>query len=412
MTGPASPHRVAIVGGGPAGLIAAEVLGAEGVKVDVYDRMPTVGRKFLMAGRGGLNLTHSEPFEAFLSRYGAAAAHLRPILEAFPSEKLIQWAEGLGEPTFVGSSGRVFPKSMKASPLLRAWLTRLRSYGVEFHLRHEWRGWDDAGALLFRAPDVDDIRVQADATVLALGGASWPKLGSDGGWMEILARQHVELVPLAPSNCGFAIAWSEIFRTRFAGQPLKNIALTFGGRTVRGECVVTHYGIEGGAIYALSSPLRDAVAAHGPVQLVLDLRPDLSLPQLAAKLSRARKGESLANVLRKAGLSPLEVNLLREGYGADLTNDATTLAEHIKSVPLTLLAPQSITRAISTAGGVAWSAVDDNLMLHGLPGTFVAGEMLDWEAPTGGYLLQACFATGATAAQGVLRRLGGTVFIP
>jgi uncharacterized flavoprotein (TIGR03862 family) len=398
---PAAPRRAAIVGGGPAGLMAAETLGAAGVSVDVYDRMPTVGRKFLMAGRGGLNLTHSEPFETFVSRYGAAAARLRPILEAFPPAKLIEWAEGLGEPTFIGSSGRVFPKSMKASPLLRAWLKRLRSYGVQFHLRQEWRGWDDAGTLLFRGPDGADIRVRADATILALGGASWPKLGSDGGWTKLLRSENVDITPLAPSNCGFTIPWSDMVRRRFAGQPLKHIALSLGGRTVRGDCVITEYGIEGGAVYALSASLRDAIAASGPAKLVIDLRPDIRMAELAKRLERPTAGQSLANFLRKAvNLSPLETNLLREAYGIELPADAAILAKRIKSLPLTLTAPQAITRAISTAGGVAWSAVDEHLMLRARPGTFVAGEMIDWEAPTGGYLLQACFATGVAAAHG------------
>jgi uncharacterized flavoprotein (TIGR03862 family) len=400
----APPRTVAIIGGGPAGLMAAEVLGAAGVRVDVYDRMPTVGRKFLMAGRGGLNLTHSEPFETFLSRYGAAAEHLRPILQAFAPARLIQWAEELGEPTFVGSSGRVFPKSMKASPLLRAWLARFRSYDVQFHLRHGWCGWDGAGALIFRRSNDQDLRVTADTTIFALGGASWPKLGSDGGWVEILAREQVTLAPLAPSNCGFTIPWSDMIRRRFAGQPLKHVALSFGGRTVRGDCIITEYGIEGGAVYALSASLRDAIAATGPVKLVIDLRPDIPLTELTKKLERPKSGQSLANFLRKVvNLSKLETNLLREAYGIELPTDAATLAKRIKSVPLTLTAPQSIGRAISTAGGVAWSAVNDDLMLRVRPGTFVAGEMLDWEAPTGGYLLQACFATGVAAARGVLQ---------
>lgn len=388
--------------------MAAEILGAAGVKVSVCDRMPTAGRKFLMAGRGGLNLTHSEAFDSFLKRYGAASARLRPILKAFPPAKTIAWAEGLGQPTFVGSSGRVFPKAMKASPLLRAWLERLRGFGVQFYPRYEWRGWDDAGALLFRNP-AGNLRTRADATILALGGASWPKLGSNGGWAEILAREHIELTPFAPSNCGFTVAWSEVFRTRFAGQPLKNVVLSFGRQSARGDCMIAGYGMEGGAIYAISAALRDAVAHAKSARLTVDLRPDLSANQIAEKLKRTRKGESLANVLRKTGLSPLEINLLREAFGATLSNDADTLAKHIKALPLNLLAPQSLTRAISTAGGVAWSAVDNDLMLLNRPGVFVAGEMLDWEAPTGGYLLQACFATGAAAANGALRQFGASV---
>jgi len=401
---PAPPRRVAIIGGGPAGLMAAETLGAAGVAVDVYDRMPTVGRKFLMAGRGGLNLTHSEPLETFLSRYGAAGARLRPILEAFPPVKLIQWAEGLGEPTFVGSSGRVFPKSMKASPLLRAWIARLHAYGVQLHLRHEWRGWDETGALVFHSPEASDIRVRADATVLALGGASWPKLGSDGGWADILARKGVAHSPLVPSNCGFTVPWSDMIRRRFAGQPLKHIALSFGGRTVRGDCIITEYGIEGGAVYALSASLRDAIGTSGPAKLVIDLRPDIKMAELVKKLERQKRGQALCNFLRKAvNLSKLETNLLREAYGIELPTDAAILAKRIKSLPLTLTAPQTVARAISTAGGVPFSALDHDLTLRAMPGVFVAGEMIDWEAPTGGYLLQACFATGAAAARGVLQ---------
>jgi uncharacterized flavoprotein (TIGR03862 family) len=294
---------------------------------------------------------------------------------------------------------------MKASPLLRLWLARLRNYGVRFHLRHEWRGWNETGALLFRDSETQELRVQADSTILALGGASWPKLGSDGGWVNILAEERIELAPLVPSNCNFTLAWSEVFRTRFAGQPLKNIALRFRGAIARGDCVITDYGIEGGAIYTLSPQLRDEIATSGPVRLYVDLRPDMSPAQLGKKLPRARKGESLANTLRKTGLSPLEVNLLREAFGGGLSADPNALAACIKSLPLTLLGPQSMSRAISTAGGVAFSALDDDLMLRARPSTFVAGEMLDWEAPTGGYLLQACFATGVAAAHGVLRYL-------
>jgi hypothetical protein len=395
--------NAAVIGGGPAGLMAAEVLSANGIAVHVFERMPTMGRKFLIAGRGGLNLTHSEPFEAFVSHYGEASARLRPILEAFPPSKLIAWAHGLGQETFVGSSGRVFPKAMKASPLLRAWLARLRAQNVEFHMRHEWRGWDETGALLFRLPGGTLTRHHSDATVLALSGGSWPKLGSDGAWMDILACKGVALHPLRPANCGFTIAWSDVFRTRFAGQPLKNVTLSFGTRTVRGECVVTDYGIEGGAVYALSAALRDAIAAEGSARLTIDLRPDISLSQLAKRLARPRGKQSLANYLRKAvNLSPMEINLLRESKDANL-NDAS-LPPLIKSLPLTLTGTQGLARAISTAGGVPFSAVDDSLMLRALPGVFAAGEMLDWEAPTGGYLLQACFATGAAAAKGVLAR--------
>ena len=391
--------NVAVIGGGPAGLMAAEVLSAGGARVTVYEAMPTLGRKLLMAGRGGLNLTHSEPFEAFVARYGAAAGRLRPMLEAFPPSALAAWAEGLGQPTFVGSSGRVFPKALKASPLLRAWLARLAGQGVAFRARRRWLGWDDAGVLAFEGETV-----RPDATILALGGASWARLGSDGGWAGILAAKGVEVAPFAPANCGFAVAWSEVFKSRFAGAPLKTIALSFAGRTVRGEAMVAAYGLEGGAVYALSAPLRDAIAAEGLAVLTLDLRPDLTAESLASRLAKVPAGQSAANALRKAGLSPLEVNLMREGHGLDLAGDAATTAARIKSVPIALTAAQPIDRAISTAGGVAFSAVDDSLMLKALPGVHVAGEMLDWEAPTGGYLLQACFATGAAAARAVLAR--------
>lgn len=396
---------VAIIGGGPAGLMAAEIVSAAGIPVRIYDRMPNVGRKFLLAGRGGLNLTHSEDFESFVSRYGAATQFLRPILEAFPPAALIAWAHGLGQETFVGTSGRVFPKAMKASPLLRAWLARLRTQGVSFHLRHKWRGWDESGALMFRN-ESGIAKVHADAVVLALGGASWPKLGSDGGWVDILRAKGVAVNTLEPANCGFTVKWSAIFRDRFAGQPLKNVSLSIGGRTVRGECLVTDYGIEGGAIYALSAQLREMIAATGSAVLTIDLRPDIPVSQLQQKLERPRGKESLTNFLRKAlNLSPLEINLLREAHGMNLGSDTERLARNLKSVPLTLTKPQGLARAISTAGGIAFSALDENLMLRTLPGIFAGGEMLDFEAPTGGYLLQGAFATGVCAGRGALQFL-------
>jgi uncharacterized flavoprotein (TIGR03862 family) len=391
---------VAVIGGGPAGLMAAEVLSAAGLRVTVHERMPSFGRKLLMAGRGGLNLTHAEPFERFKTRYGAAGARLGPLLDAFPPQALVAWAEGLGQATFTGSSGRVFPRAMKASPLLRAWLRRLSERGVRLETRAEWLGWDEAGALVFR----DRPAERFDAVVLALGGASWPRLGSTGGWAEILQAKGVEVAPFRPANCGFVVAWSEAFRTRFAGTPLKRLALSFAGRSVRGEAVITGYGIEGGGIYALSAPLREAIERDGRAVLELDLRPDVSAAQLAGKLSRPRGGQSLANVLRKAaGLTPVAVNLIREAHGGAMPEN---LAHAIKRIPLALTSARGLERAISSAGGIAWSAVDENLMLKALPGVFVAGEMLDWEAPTGGYLLQACFATGVAAARGVLKRLG------
>jgi uncharacterized flavoprotein (TIGR03862 family) len=400
-----TPRTVAVVGGGPAGLMAAEVLSVAGVAVTVYERMPSVGRKFLMAGRGGLNLTHSEELEAFLGRYGAAQPTLRPLLEAFTPAALVAWAEGLGQETHVGSSGRVFPKSHKASPLLRAWLARLRAQGVEVLTRHEWLGWDADGALRFRTPQ-GEVVARPDAVILALGGASWPKLGSTGGWADILAKDELEVTPLRPANVGFDVAWSEVFRERFHGQPLKNIGVSFEGGAARGDAMVTREGIEGGAIYALSAALRDGVAAAGSALLEIDLRPDQSVGQLTARLAVPRGGQSMTNYLRKAAhLSPVEINLLREAHGVELALTAGGLARAIKAAPIRLTGAGPIDRAISTAGGVAFSGLDDDLMLRARPGVFVAGEMLDWEAPTGGYLLQACFATGVAAAKGVLRRL-------
>lgn len=394
------PRTVAIVGAGPAGLFAAERLADAGLSVTVYDRMPSVARKFLMAGRGGLNLTHSEDLEAFVARYGAAADWLRPKLERFPPQALVAWAEGLEQPTFVGSSGRVFPKALKASPLLRAWLARLGALGVEVRTRHEWRGWTPDGALAFRTPD-GEIAARADATVLALGGASWPKLGTDGGWTAFLAE---DVTAFRPANMGVNVAWSPVMQG-FAGQPLKGIGLTFAGRTVRGEAVVTRYGLEGGAVYSLSAELRDAVAREGAAVLEVDLRPDMSVGALTGRLAKPRGGQSLSNHLRKAlKLTPVETNLLREAHGKDLPAEPGALARAIKAAPLRVTGVQGLARAISSAGGVRLDAIDEDLMLIRRPGVFVAGEMLDWEAPTGGYLLQASFATGLAAAEGVLKR--------
>jgi hypothetical protein len=385
---------IAIIGAGPAGLIAADMLSAAGKRVIVFERMPSVARKFLMAGRGGLNLTHSEPFERFLTRYGDATNKLRPMLEAFTPSDLIVWCEGLGQETFVGSSGRVFPEAMKASPLLRALLTRLAAQGVEIVTRATWRGWREDGALLFdgAAP------LHARATLLALGGASWPRLGSDGSWCEVLAAHGVATTPFAPTNVGFNVNWSEHFRARFAGQPLKTIAARYRDLEVRGDAIITRYGIEGGAIYALSSALR----REAPVTISIDLRPALSERDIAAKLVRAKPGDTLSSAVRKAlGLTPAATALLYENGSPP--RDPAALAALIKAVPLTLTAPQGLERAISSAGGVSWNAVDEALQLRAAPGVYVAGEMLDWEAPTGGYLLQASFATGVWAARAMLR---------
>jgi len=396
----------AVIGAGPAGLMAAEVLARAGVTVTVYDRMPSPGRKLLMAGRGGLNLTHSEPLETFLARYGEARGRLAPLIAAFPPDALIAWAEGLGQRTFVGSSGRVFPKALKASPLLRAWLARLAALGVEIRPRHDWTGWDADGRLTFTAPE-GEVTALPDATVLALGGASWPKLGSNGAWTPMLAGAGVAVSPLKPANAGFDVAWSDLFRDRFAGQPLKAVALTFGRTRVRGEAMVTRHGLEGGAVYALSAALREAIAANGSARLWIDLRPAMTAAGLTARIAAQPAHQSAANRLRKAAhLTPLDMNLLREAHGKDLPSQPAALAEAIKGAPLDLTAVRPLARAISTAGGVAFEAVDDDLMLIDRPGVFVAGEMLDWEAPTGGYLLQASFATGVAAAKGALRRFG------
>jgi uncharacterized flavoprotein (TIGR03862 family) len=391
----------AIIGAGPSGLIAADVLSAAGKRVVMYERMPSVARKFLMAGRGGLNLTHSEPFEQFVSRYGGAQQQLAPILEAFPPVALIEWVEGLGQPTFVGSSGRVFPQTMKASPLLRAILARLAERGVEIRARMRWTGWNAAGALTFTRDNGHSETVSPSATLLALGGASWPKLGSDGAWSSILRARGVDITPFEPANVGFKIQWSEHFRTRFAGQPLKGIAVMHYSSRVRGEVMITEYGIEGGPIYALSADLR----ATAPTIIRVDLRPTLRYREVEAKLAHAKPGDTLSSTLRKTlGLSPLATSLLYENANGPPPRDAGKLAAAIKAIHLNVSGPQGLDRAISTAGGVAWDAVDDNLQLRAAPGVYVAGEMLDWEAPTGGYLLQASFATGVHAARAMLRR--------
>lgn len=393
-----SSKQVAVVGGGPAGLIAAEAMAQAGLRVTVFERMPSLGRKLLMAGRGGLNITHSEPLETFRARYGDAAGWLTPCLDAFPPSALVAWCEALGQETFVGSSGRVFPKAMKASPLLRAWLHRLDSLGVRVALRSDWRGWDADGALTF----ANGNSFRADATVLALGGASWPRLGADGGWTALLP--DIEIVPLKPANCGFHVGWSEVFRNQHAGAPLKRIALTFNGEVLRGEAVITAQGLEGGAIYALSAKLREAIARDGEATLQIDLRPDMSLDELSAKLDGPRRGATLSNFLRKsANLPPVGIGLVQEAMHSGA--HGTRLSALVKTVPLRLTAPFGLARAISTAGGVARHELDEHLMLHRRPGVFIAGEMLDWEAPTGGYLLQACFATGLAAGRGVIRWL-------
>jgi len=401
MTDTASPapSTAAVIGAGPAGLMAAERLASAGLRVVVHERMPSVGRKLLMAGRGGLNLTHSEPLEAFLERYDAPArGRISGWLDAFSPADLTAWAEGLGQETFVGSSGRVFPKAMKASPLLRAWLARLEGLGVEVRTRSRWTGWND-GALSFDTPEGERLE-RPDAVVLALGGASWARLGSDAAWVPGLEEAGVTVAPFQPSNVGFDVAWSPLLRERYAGQPVKGVALSHAGRTVRGEAMIAAYGIEGGGVYALSAALRDAIARDGQAELTLDLRPDISRQALTQKLLKPRGKDSLSNWLRKiVHLDPVAIALLREG--GPLPTEPGPLAARIKGVTLTLTGVQGLSRAISSAGGVTLDAVDEHLMLKACPGAFVAGEMLDWEAPTGGYLLQASFASGVVAAQGV-----------
>lgn len=404
-----SKNNVAIIGAGPAGLMAAEVLAQGGAGVTVYEAMPSAGRKFLMAGRGGLNLTHSEALPEFLARYGQAARHLAPVITAFPPDALREWSEALGQPTFVGSSGRVFPKAFKASPLLRAWLRRLDSMGVQFALRHRWTGWDENGRLSFQTPNGQHV-TDTRATVLALGGASWPRLGSDGAWAELLAAKGVAISPLRSANSGFTVAWSDIFRDRFEGQPLKGIALSFGAHHVRGEAMITRAGLEGGAVYALSADLREAIIETGQASLRIALRPEFDMSSLVARLSAPKGKQSFSNWLRKAAhLSPAGIGLLQEAAiasGASLSSlSAASLAGLINAVPVKLNGIAPVARAISTAGGIAFSEIDVDFMLKRLPGVFTAGEMLDWEAPTGGYLLQASFATGAAAGRGVLKWL-------
>jgi len=403
---PSAKKSVAIIGAGPAGLMAAEVLSQAELAVDIFDAMPSAGRKFLMAGKGGMNITHAEPFAQFLSRYGERQAELEPLLTEFTPDALRTWVKGLGIDTFVGSSDRVFPTDMKAAPLLRAWLHRLRANGVHLHMRHRWLGWANH-ALRFDTPNGERV-IDADATLLALGGASWPQLGSTGLWVDLLTARGIEIAPLRPANCGFETGWSDYFRQRFAGQPLKSVNLAFTdahGKSIRqqGELTVSDYGLEGGLIYAVSAPLRDQIAIKGSVTITLDLLPNRSLQNILDRLSAARGKDSLSNHLRKRlGIEGIKAALLREILDPAAMADPTRLATALKSLPITLYASRPIQEAISSAGGVIFPELNQGLMLRKLPGVFCAGEMLDWEAPTGGYLLTACLASGRAAAQGAL----------
>jgi len=403
---PLSAH-VAIIGAGPAGLMAAEVLSQAGVRVDLYDGMPSVGRKFLLAGVGGMNITHSEPYPAFLARYAERAPQIAPLLRGFDADALCRWIHELGIETFIGSSGRVFPTDMKAAPLLRAWLKRLRDSGVVIHTRHRWLGWDAHGALRIASPD-GEITVKTDATLLALGGGSWSRLGSDGAWMLPLEQKGVGLVPLQPSNCGFEVqAWSELLVSKFAGAPLKNVAIGLNDDVPRlGECVITATGVEGSLIYALSAPIRKAINAQGSATVHIDLLPGRPVDKLQAALSKPRGSRSMAKHLHsQVGIDGVKAALLRELTDAATFADPALLARAIKALPLTLVKARPLDEAISSAGGVTFEALDERLMLKALPGVFCAGEMLDWEAPTGGYLLTGCFASGRAAGLGILQWL-------
>jgi len=397
-----------VIGGGPAGLMVAEVLLAGGIAVDLYDAMPSLGRKFLLAGKGGLNITHAEPREKFLARYGVRSTVLESILNTFGADQLRDWVHDLGVETFIGTSQRVFPKEMKAAPLLRAWLHRLRTAGLRIHARHRWTGWNDEGALLFSTPQ-GDTAVAATCTVLALGGGSWRRLGSDGAWVPLLEARGIPVAPLQPANCGFEVTWSNYLRARYAGQPVKAVIASLtdasGVRHQRnGEFVVSDYGVEGSLIYALSAPLRDTIAVQGHATLYLDLLPDHDAARVAAEVSHPRGSRSLTTHLQsRLGLKGIKAGLLREALSADAMHNPQQLAATIKALPLKVTATRPIDEAISSAGGVPFEALDEQLMLSAMPGVFCAGEMLDWEAPTGGYLLTACFASGRTAGEGALR---------
>jgi uncharacterized flavoprotein (TIGR03862 family) len=410
-----STKKIAVIGGGPAGLMAAEILINAGLKVDLYDAMPSVGRKFLMAGKGGMNISHAESFAQFLSRYGERKDCIESLLTRFTPDDLRNWVHGLGIDTFIGSSGRVFPCDMKAAPLLRAWLHRLRLAGVHFKIRHQWIGLknDKQPVLEFLTPE-GNMSITCDAVVLALGGASWKQLGSTGAWVSILIEQGVQVAPLKPANCGFDVAWREYFRLKFAGSPIKSVVVsaTNSEGTVKrqqGEFVITENGVESGIIYSLSALLREEISSSGFATIYIDLLPDITENSLINKLSKSRGKSSMANYLRKQiGLEGVKSALLREHLSTTEFNDIEKLCAMIKNCPMTLISTRPLNEAISTAGGVTFEALDEHLMIKNLPGVFCAGEMLDWEAPTGGYLLTACFASGKAAALGVLNRLNGS----
>jgi uncharacterized flavoprotein (TIGR03862 family) len=409
-SGSAVTTTATVVGGGPAGLMAAEVLAAAGVRVTVYEHMPSVGRKFLLAGRSGLNLSHTEPIEQLLTRYGKSSDRLEAAIRAFGPQELRSWSASLDEPTFVGSTGQVFPASFRATPLLRAWLRRLARLGVTIETRSRWLGWPttsdgqiDARRSLFSMPDQSATEVTSDVTLLALGGASWPRVGSDGGWVDVVRRAGIEVRELRPANCGVRVDWTGHFVERFAGVPLKNVAIAVGDSSVRGDAMITRHGLEGGPVYAQSAAIRDMIDRRGRCSVTIDLHPDFTVERLTERLERRRPKESLATMLRHTiALTPVSVSLLREASGNRVPTDPTELAMLVKAVPLTIESTMPIARAISSAGGISFAELEDSFMLRRVPGTFVAGEMLDWEAPTGGYLLQASFSTAVAAARGAL----------
>ena len=397
---------IAIIGGGPAGLMAAEVISAHDVKVDVYDSMRSVGRKLLMAGKSGLNITHSDPFDVFVSKYGKRREQIEPLLTNFGSNELREWVHSFGIETFIGTSGRVFPSGMKASPLLRAWLTRLNASKVTFHLRHKWTGFLPDSSLRFLTPD-GEVTIKPDAVVLALGGGSWSRLGSDGAWVPWLKQAGAEVEVLRPANCGFEVKWSEHFREKFDGYPIKSVILSFGDFHKQGEFIVTKEGVEGGLIYAASAMMRDEIETKGKAVMYLDLKPDRTREWLVDKLSRPRGKRSLASYLEKSlGIHSVKAGLLREFVSKEDFTNPERLAGFIKALPVPLVRPSPLDEAISSAGGVKFESLDEHMMLRSMPGIFCAGEMLDWEAPTGGYLLTACFSSGYAAGNGVLKWLG------